>query len=177
MVLAAASNITGSALDMHEVNERVHRYGGVVCWDAAALAAHRKLDFNPVHRPSAYSDFAFVSAHKLLGAPGSPGILLAKKRYSPRLPALNLPPHHSSLPLSPSTSLSLSVSLYSLSRSRSRSLSLSLMEAFGLGNAATRFVLKYSSHVDLCRRLLCNEVPAVAGGGVVFYVSRQGDSC
>jgi selenocysteine lyase/cysteine desulfurase len=109
VVLAAASNITGSALDMHEVNERVHRYGGVVCWDAAALAAHRKLDFNPVHRPSAYSDFAFVSAHKLLGAPGSPGILLAKKRYSPAAPAPNLPPLHSSLPLSPSPSPSLSL--------------------------------------------------------------------
>ena len=45
VVLAAMSNVTGCALDVPCVNELIHRYGGVACWDIAAMAAHKHLDF------------------------------------------------------------------------------------------------------------------------------------
>ncbi|KAF4652618.1 hypothetical protein FOL47_010996, partial [Perkinsus chesapeaki] len=54
VVLSACSNVTGAMLD---------------------------VDMNPVSHPQGYIDFAFVSPHKLLGGPGSSGILLCKKRH------------------------------------------------------------------------------------------------
>ena len=48
VVLAATSNVTGCSQDVYAVNELVHKYGGVTCWDVAAMAAHRKLDFKYV---------------------------------------------------------------------------------------------------------------------------------
>lgn len=63
---------------MH-VNELIHSFDGIACWDFAAVAAHSKVDFNPPGRPLAFIDCGFVSPHKLLGGPGTPGILLLKK--------------------------------------------------------------------------------------------------
>lgn len=80
VVLAATSNVTGCSLDVCAINELVHAHQGIACWDVAAMAHHKRLDFSPVDRPNAASDFAFVSPHKLLGGPGSAGLLLAKKR-------------------------------------------------------------------------------------------------
>lgn len=48
VVLAATSNVTGCSLDVYAVNELVHKYGGVACWDVAAMAAHKQLDFKYV---------------------------------------------------------------------------------------------------------------------------------
>ena len=80
VVLAGTSNVTGCSLDMCAVNELVHAHQGIACWDVAAMAHHRRLNFNPVNRPNAACDFAFISPHKLLGGPGCAGLLLAKKR-------------------------------------------------------------------------------------------------
>lgn len=80
-VLSAASNVTGCCPDMQKTTELIHTYSGIACWDLAALAAHKKFEMNPTHRPNAAPDFAFVSTHKLLGGPGCPGILLAKKKH------------------------------------------------------------------------------------------------
>jgi selenocysteine lyase/cysteine desulfurase len=59
----------------------IHRHGGIACWDLAALAGHLRFDMNPAGNPSAAPDFAFASPHKLLGGPGSPGLLLAKRSW------------------------------------------------------------------------------------------------
>ena len=107
VVLAGTSNVSGCAPDTRLVNQLVHRFGGLICWDLAAMASHRRFDFSGrttgldlnvwasetaalgAHPPGAGADFAFVSPHKLLGGPGCPGILLAKKRLlSNRVPVV-----------------------------------------------------------------------------------------
>ncbi|KAF4740229.1 hypothetical protein FOZ63_019382, partial [Perkinsus olseni] len=63
------------------VSALVHKYNGIAAWDLAAIAAHDKVDMNPSSLPEGYIDFAFVSPHKLLGGPGSSGLLLCKRRH------------------------------------------------------------------------------------------------
>ena len=74
-VLSAGSNVTGAAPPVKEVEELCALHDAVLCWDLAAVAGHHRFDFSPL------SHFAFISPHKLLGGPGTPGILLAKKRF------------------------------------------------------------------------------------------------
>ncbi|EEQ99140.1 Cysteine desulfurase, putative [Perkinsus marinus ATCC 50983] len=80
VVLSACSNICGVRLDIPTVSTLIHEYNGVVAWDLAAIAAHDKVDMNPSTHPNGYIDFAFVSPHKLIGGPGSSGLLLCKKK-------------------------------------------------------------------------------------------------
>ncbi|EER07280.1 conserved hypothetical protein [Perkinsus marinus ATCC 50983] len=80
VVLSACSNICGARLDIPTVSTLIHEYNGVVAWDLAAIAAHDKVDMNPSTHPNGYIDFAFVSPHKLIGGPGSSGLLLCKKK-------------------------------------------------------------------------------------------------
>eukprot|EP01064_Diplonema_japonicum_P028758 TRINITY_DN4497_c0_g2_i11.p1 TRINITY_DN4497_c0_g2~~TRINITY_DN4497_c0_g2_i11.p1 ORF type:complete len:983 (+),score=251.36 TRINITY_DN4497_c0_g2_i11:46-2994(+) len=80
-ILSAASNVTGIAINAAHVNTIVHAHGGVALWDLAAVAGHMRMDLNP---PSTDGkdpsfDFAIVSPHKLLGGPGTTGLLFAKK--------------------------------------------------------------------------------------------------
>ncbi|KAF4656752.1 hypothetical protein FOL47_008756 [Perkinsus chesapeaki] len=81
VVLSACSNVTGACLNMPEVSTLIHKYNGVAAWDLAAIAAHKKVDMNPLSHPYGYIDFAFVSPHKLLGGPGSSGLLLCKSKH------------------------------------------------------------------------------------------------
>ncbi|KAF4694663.1 hypothetical protein FOZ63_005735, partial [Perkinsus olseni] len=81
VVLSACSNVTGARLDIPTVSTLVHKYHGIAAWDLAAIAAHNKVDMNPVAHPEGYIDFAFVSPHKLLGGPGSSGLLLCKRKH------------------------------------------------------------------------------------------------
>ena len=83
-IVSAMSNITGEGTSVEEIskiNEAVHAVNGLVAWDLATYASHYKWDMNPVNRPRAYSDFAFVSTHKLIGGPGSSGLLLARREW------------------------------------------------------------------------------------------------
>ncbi|KAF4691878.1 hypothetical protein FOZ60_014518 [Perkinsus olseni] len=80
VILSACSNVTGACQDMPSVSTLVHTFRGIIAWDCAAIAAHRKVDMNPATHPEGYIDFAFISPHKLLGGPGTSGILLCKKK-------------------------------------------------------------------------------------------------
>jgi len=75
--LNAASNITGIFTDVDAVSTLVHSYSGLVFWDYATAAPYVKIDMNP--SATAYKDAVFISTHKFLGGPGTPGILIAKK--------------------------------------------------------------------------------------------------
>ena len=81
VLLTAASNVTGESRNVHEISALVHAYSGIVCWDAAAVAAHYPLDVCPPANPHGYADFCFLSPHKLLGGPGASGVLLARKQW------------------------------------------------------------------------------------------------
>jgi selenocysteine lyase/cysteine desulfurase len=85
---SAASNVTGILSDTRAISVLLHRHGALSLWDFAAAAPYVDIQMEP-HRPSASGDVAdserdtkdavFVSAHKLIGGPGTPGILIARR--------------------------------------------------------------------------------------------------
>ena len=80
---SAASNVTGIVTDVDQVAITLHRYGAQSCWDYAAAGPYLPIDMNAVpdipNGPLAYKDAVFVSPHKFVGGPGTPGVLVAKR--------------------------------------------------------------------------------------------------
>ncbi|XP_078577250.1 cysteine desulfurase-like [Branchiostoma floridae x Branchiostoma japonicum] len=85
---SAGSNVTGIMTDTARVSTLLHRYGALAIFDYAATAPYVDIDMNPpTDRLSsagekenlAYKDAIVLSAHKLVGGPGTPGVLIAKK--------------------------------------------------------------------------------------------------
>ncbi|CAF4237492.1 unnamed protein product, partial [Rotaria sp. Silwood2] len=74
----AASNVTGIRTDVDHVSKLVHQYNGWIFWDYAAAAPYLKIDMNAPEL--AYKDAVFISTHKFVGGPSTPGILIAKKK-------------------------------------------------------------------------------------------------
>ncbi|CAH0490865.1 unnamed protein product [Peronospora farinosa] len=82
---SAASNLTGVLTDIDAVSALLHQHGSLACWDYATCAPYVDIDMNPVvtdekRRPFVYKDAVFISGHKFIGGPGSPGVLVVKKR-------------------------------------------------------------------------------------------------
>ncbi|RLN93738.1 hypothetical protein BBJ28_00014091 [Nothophytophthora sp. Chile5] len=82
---SAASNLTGLLTDVDAVSALLHQHGALACWDYATCAPYVNIDMNPVvadeqRRPFVYKDAIFISGHKFIGGPGSPGVLVVKKR-------------------------------------------------------------------------------------------------
>ncbi len=76
---SAASNVTGILSDTDGITSLLHRYGALSFWDFAAAAPYVAMDMAPQDPPDAYMDAIFISAHKLIGGPGTPGLLIARK--------------------------------------------------------------------------------------------------
>ena len=80
---SAASNVTGIITDTWAVATLLHRYGALSFWDFAAGAPYLDIDMNPrgegVDPALAYKDAVFISPHKFIGGPGTPGVLVAKR--------------------------------------------------------------------------------------------------
>lgn len=80
---SAASNITGILTDDISVTVLLHRYGALAFWDYATAAPYVHVDMNPVtpgtDQGLAYKDAIFLSPHKFVGGPDTPGVLVAKK--------------------------------------------------------------------------------------------------
>lgn len=72
-ILSAGSNVTGLQVNVVDINEVIHSFNGIACWDFAAVSAHSQIDFNPPNHPNGLIDVGFFSPHKLLGGPASPG--------------------------------------------------------------------------------------------------------
>ena len=75
---SAASNVTGIATDTGAVSTLLHRYGALSFWDFAAAGPYVDIVMNP-EAPGAHLDAIFLSPHKFIGGPGTPGILVVKK--------------------------------------------------------------------------------------------------
>jgi selenocysteine lyase/cysteine desulfurase len=67
-----ASNVTGIITCYKEISTLLREYNALVCFDAAASSPYMNVDCN-------YYDAMFTSPHKLLGGPGSCGLLIIKK--------------------------------------------------------------------------------------------------
>ena len=76
---SAASNVTGILSDTHGIAELLHAHGALSFWDFAAAAPYVGIDMSPADRPDAYKDAIFLSTHKIIGGPGTPGLLVARK--------------------------------------------------------------------------------------------------
>ncbi|KAG0345707.1 hypothetical protein BG004_003230 [Podila humilis] len=83
---SAGSNLTGVLNDTVAISELLHKYKAFAFFDYAGVGAYTAVDMNPC--PSnpqtsmadslAYKDAVFLSPHKLVGGPGSSGILAAR---------------------------------------------------------------------------------------------------
>ncbi|CAK9016890.1 Cysteine desulfurase SufS [Durusdinium trenchii] len=77
---SAGSNVTGLRNDPHKVAELVHEFGGLSVWDYAGAGPYVGIDMSgDMEIPDSHLDAIFVSPHKFVGGPGTPGILLARK--------------------------------------------------------------------------------------------------
>jgi len=79
---SAASNVTGVATAVDELAELLHAHGALSFWDYAAAGPYVPIDMNPTDRPQAYKDAVFLSPHKFIGGPGTPGVVALKTRLA-----------------------------------------------------------------------------------------------
>src|SRR5512144_2527553 len=90
---SAASNVTGIISDTRAISILLHRHGALSFWDFAAAAPYVEVELSP-HRsgPDAeldYKDAVFISPHKFIGGPGTPGVLVARRELFPnRVPTV-----------------------------------------------------------------------------------------
>ena len=86
---SAASNVTGILTDTAAVATLLHEHGALSFWDFAAAAPYIEIDMGDPKDGGAYFDAIVLSTHKLVGGPGTPGILLARKElFSNRVPVI-----------------------------------------------------------------------------------------
>ena len=67
-----ASNVTGIITKYKEISKVLRSYNAIICFDAAASSPY-------INIPSHLYDAMFMSPHKLLGGPGSCGLLVIRK--------------------------------------------------------------------------------------------------
>jgi selenocysteine lyase/cysteine desulfurase len=75
---SAASNVTGIMTDTDAVARLLHRHGALSFWDYAAAAPYVAIEMCPAD-PLAGKDAVFISPHKLIGGPGTPGVLAVRR--------------------------------------------------------------------------------------------------
>jgi selenocysteine lyase/cysteine desulfurase len=85
---SAASNVTGILSDTRAISVLLHRHGALSFWDFGAAAPYVEIELAP-HRPAPdgstedadldYKDAVFISPHKFIGGPGTPGILAGRR--------------------------------------------------------------------------------------------------
>ncbi len=90
---SAASNVTGIKADTIAVATLLHRHGALSFWDYAAAGPYVEIDMNPsgpgIDETLAHKDAVFLSPHKFVGGPGTPGVLVLKRDLAQnRVPAV-----------------------------------------------------------------------------------------
>jgi selenocysteine lyase/cysteine desulfurase len=70
---SAASNVTGILTDTVRITELLHSHGALAFWDYAAAAPYVDVD-------GSRADAVFLSPHKFIGGPGTPGVLAVQRR-------------------------------------------------------------------------------------------------
>ena len=78
---SAASNVTGILTDTHAISDLLHRHGALAFWDFAAAAPYVEIDVAGTcgTHEQAGMDAVFLSPHKFVGGPGTPGILVVRR--------------------------------------------------------------------------------------------------
>lgn len=77
---SAASNVTGIISDPSALAQLLHAHDALSFWDFAAAAPYVGIDMGSKTRPDGtYKDAIFMSPHKLIGGPGTPGVVVVRK--------------------------------------------------------------------------------------------------
>jgi selenocysteine lyase/cysteine desulfurase len=75
---SAASNVTGIATDTQAVSSLLHKHGALSFWDYAAAGPYVQIAMKE-DDALAYKDAVFISPHKFIGGPQTPGVLVVKR--------------------------------------------------------------------------------------------------
>ena len=70
---SAASNVTGIASDTEAISKLLHEHGALSFWDYAAAGPYVQIDMTG-------KDAVFISPHKFIGGPQTPGVLVVKRQ-------------------------------------------------------------------------------------------------
>ena len=78
---SAASNVTGILTNSCAIADLLHRHGALSFWDFAAAGPYVDIDMFPqcAEHPLAHKDAVFLSPHKFVGGPGTPGVLVVRR--------------------------------------------------------------------------------------------------
>jgi len=78
---SAASNVTGIVTDTHRISALLHAHGALSFWDFAAAGPYVDIEMygGPGRDPLAYKDAVFLSPHKFIGGPSTPGVLAVRR--------------------------------------------------------------------------------------------------
>ncbi len=88
---SAASNVTGITTPVRDVSVLLHRHGALAFWDFAAAAPYVGIRMGPDGDSEDdrldYKDAIFISPHKMIGGPDTPGLLVARRElFTNRVP-------------------------------------------------------------------------------------------
>jgi selenocysteine lyase/cysteine desulfurase len=76
---SAASNVTGIISDTSAIAALLHEYDALSFWDFAASAPYVGIEMRTRKESADYKDAVFLSPHKFVGGPGTPGVLVIRK--------------------------------------------------------------------------------------------------
>ncbi|MEO6700652.1 MAG: aminotransferase class V-fold PLP-dependent enzyme [Jatrophihabitantaceae bacterium] len=82
---SAASNVTGIVSNTARIATLLHQHGALSFWDYAAAAPYMAIDMysrpadGSAPDPLAYLDAIFLSPHKFIGGPSTPGVLVLRR--------------------------------------------------------------------------------------------------
>ncbi len=77
---SAASNVTGIISDTDAISTLLHRHGALSFWDFAASAPYVKIAMGSAGSgDGSHLDAIFMSPHKFIGGPGTPGVLVVRR--------------------------------------------------------------------------------------------------
>ncbi len=78
---SAASNVTGIVSDTFGIAALLHAHGALSFWDFAACAPYVDIEMYPppAEDQTAFKDAIFLSPHKFIGGPGTPGVLVVRR--------------------------------------------------------------------------------------------------
>lgn len=88
---SAASNVTGIISDWRSIAVLLHRHGALSFWDFAAAGPYTEIRMGSAAEgpEEPYLDAVFLSPHKFIGGPGTPGVLAARRElFKNRVPGM-----------------------------------------------------------------------------------------
>ena len=77
---SAASNVTGIVTKTRTISSILHDHGALAFWDFAAAAPYVHIEMqHSKGGTNDHKDAVFISPHKFIGGPGTPGVLVVKR--------------------------------------------------------------------------------------------------